>query len=189
MELVAINLARAVAILEIQSFDPKGAHTDPENFATLAEGYKFAKIPQTLEELNTKNGVTFGDGRFEDIAISQIQIFPNGVVIDTRSSTNDSLRILDDLLSLAKSRNGATFSPTRRHFVSQISFRSDLKLSFLNPMLQRIANELTEVTSRDLAHPITFEPTAVLIGPDSSQLKIPPNAFTLERRAETSFSE
>jgi hypothetical protein len=62
-------------------------------------------------------------------------------------------------------------------------------LQLLNPILQPIADRLGAETSEDLSHPIIFEPTAVLIGPDTWQLKVVPSVFSIERRAETPFKE
>ena len=56
-------------------------------------------------------------------------------------------------------------------------------------MLQPIADRLTKRASMDLKHPVVFEPSAILIGADLSQLKIGPSAFSIERRSETPFSE
>jgi hypothetical protein len=139
--------------------------------------------------MNLQTGVTFGMGRLDDIAIEQIQLFHNGIVIDTRSSTDNCFRVLTDFLKLARSLNGAAVSPTRHHVVSQIVFRSELKLSLLNPALQPIADRLSAATSGYLAHPVSYEPNVISIGADGTQLKVTPSVFSLERRNEAAFSE
>jgi len=189
MELVSISLARIAVFLEVQSLDPKGAQTTPEAAHMLAQRYNFARVPKTVEEMDFQKGVTFAAGRLENIAIDQLQVFNNGIVIDTRSSTDDSHRVLNDLLAAAKEKNGANIRTTRMHYVSQVVFRSKLKLALLNPLLQPIADRLSAQTSGDLTHTIIFEPTVVLIGPETWQLKITPNQFSIERRADIPFSE
>ncbi len=189
MELVSISLARIAVFLEIQSLDPKGAQTTPESAHMVAQRYNFARVPKTVEEIDFQKGVTFVAGRFENIAIDQLQIFGNGIIIDTRSSTDDSHRVLNDLLAAAKEKNGANVRPTRMHYVSQVVFRSKLKLALLNPLLQPIADRLSAQTSKDLTHTIVFEPTVILMGPETWQLKITPNQFSIERRADIPFSE
>ena len=124
-----------------------------------------------------------------DIAIVMLRIFNNGLAIDTRSSTDDSLAVLEDIINIAKDTTGITLYPYRRHLVSQIVFRSDLKLSLLHPALQPIANRLSRQTSEVLRHPINYEPIALQIGPDSTQLKVAPSKFSLERRSEIPFNE
>jgi hypothetical protein len=189
MELVSISLARVAVFLEIQSLDPRGAQTPPEGAHIIAQRYGFARVPKTADEMDFQKGVTFAAGRFENIAIDQVQIFSDGIIIDTRSTTDDSLRVLNDLLAVAREKNGANIRPTRMHCVSQVVFRSKLQLALLNPLLQPIADRLSEQTSKDLSHSIRFEPTVVLFGPETWQLKIAPNQFSIERRAGTPFNE
>ena len=189
MELVSISLARIAVFLELQSLDPHGRQNSPEAAHVLVQRYAFARGPKTIEEMDFQKGVTFSAGRFEGIAIDQIQVFNNGVIIDTRSSTDDCSRVLNDLLAAAREKNGANLNPSRMHHVSQILFRSKLKLALLNPLLQPIADRLSEQTSKDLSHPIRFEPAAILLGPDTWQLKITPSVFSIERRAEVPFNE
>jgi hypothetical protein len=189
MELIAINLARIIAFVEILSFDPKGAATAPESSKNLAERYSFTKVPQTPEEMDFQKGAHYLAGRFEEIAIDQITLYHNGLVIDTRSSTDNSERILQDILALARERSGVSIAPTKKYPLSQIIFRSDLKLALLNPILQPIADRLSSRTSSYLNHPVLFEPTAVLLGPDVSQIKNAPSVFSIERRTDAAFKE
>src|ERR1700690_910099 len=98
MELIAINLARVSAFLELLSLDPKGRATVPEGLAGFGSRYAFAKVPQSLADLDFQKGALFAAGRFEDIAIDQVQLFHNGIAVDTRSSTENSFRILEDII-------------------------------------------------------------------------------------------
>ena len=189
MELKSIHLARVAALLEFQSLDPKGSKTPPEGLNSLAERYNFFKSPSTMDELDFQKGVEFVAGRSGAIAIDRMFLYASGIVIDTRSSTDDSLSVLRDLLDHARANAGAVISPERLNFVSQIVFRSDLKLSSLNPILQPIADRLTERVSINMKHPIRYEPTAFVINTDLSQLKVTPSLFSLERRTEAPFSE
>lgn len=189
MENVSISLARIAVFLEIQALDPKGSQTTPEAAQTLLQRYNFAQTPKTAEEMDYTKGVTFKAGRFQDVAIDQFQVFHNGIIIDTRSSTDDSMRVLNDVLSLAKERNQANIKVNRMHFISQLIFTSKLKLALLNPILQPIADRLSMRSSQDLDHPIQFEPTAILLGAQTWQLKVSPNQFSIERRADIPFRE
>jgi hypothetical protein len=130
MEVVAIHLARVSTFLELQSLDPRGRSTPPEGLNLLGTRYSFAKIPQTVAEMDFQKGAQFLAGRFEDVAIDQLQLFHNGIAIDTRSSTEDSLRVLRDLLKYSETVSGAKLAPARQFFTSQVTFRSKLKLQF-----------------------------------------------------------
>src|SRR5260370_13325783 len=98
MEVVEIQLAWIAAFLEILSLDPKGQTTAPEGIAGFGKYYGFAKLPGSLAEMDFQKGVQFLAGRFKDIAIDQIQLFQNGISIDTRSSTDNCLLVLQDIL-------------------------------------------------------------------------------------------
>lgn len=189
MQIVAIHIARVAAFLEVDALDPQGRSSLPDNLAALVGRYNFPKYPQSLEDMDLQKGITFSEGMLGDIAIMSLQVFQNGIIVDTRSSTDNSIRVFDDLLHFAKERNGATVIRRRYHLTSQITFRSDLKLSLINPFLQPIANRLSAQLSETLNHPMLFEPTAVIVGPQTWSLKIVPTSFTIERRAETPLNE
>ena len=189
MELVSITRARLTTLIQFQEWDPLGKTLTLEALAKLGDRYSFAKSPTKLEDLDFQKGIELLEGRFGDVRIDKIAIYPNGIVIDTRSSTEDSEKILNDILALAHEAFGATIKPVRHSFASHIIFRSTMRLASLNPVLPKIAGILTERGSADLKHPFTFEPTAILFNVDSSQAKIAPQMFTIERRAEIPFAE
>ena len=190
MELVSINLARAVAVLEVESLDPKGRKTAPENIKILAEKYAFTKVPQTFAELDFQKGVEFLAGRFGSVAIQRLGMFANGIVVDSRSSTEDSAVVLADILEFAKKELGSVMKMARHHFISQLVFRSDLDFSLLvNPILKPILDRVSQAASAGMNHPFVYEATTILMGVDMSQSRLAPNQFSIERRAETPFSE
>jgi hypothetical protein len=189
MQLVSIHLARVTALLEIESLDPKGRRTVPNSMEALHTRYAFSRFPKTIEEMDFQKGVSMTAGTLGDIAIDQIVFYHNGLVIDTRSSTDNAIAVLHDLLQHSKEISGATVVPIRQILTSQIVFTSDLKLSFLNPLLGPLAKRLGSSSSAAFEHPIEFEPINFGLGADSSLLKITPAHFTIERRAERPFSE
>jgi hypothetical protein len=189
MELLAIALARAAAFIEVQTWDPFGKATTLEAVQKLAEQYTFAVIPGKFADIDFQKGIELSGGRFGDIVIDKLSIFINGILIDTRSSTEDAERVLYDLLEIARKVFGAVVRPQRMYFVSQLIFRSPLRLGLLNPVLQKVADRLSESVSADMRHSFDFEPTAVLINADLSQTKIAPGMFSLERRADIPFEE
>ena len=189
MELVSITLARLTALIQFQEWDPLGKTLTLEALAKLGGRFSFAKRPTKLEDVDFQKGIEFIEGSFGDLRIDKIAVFLNGIVIDTRSSTEDSERVLSEILALIHEAFGAKIKPARQTFASHIVFRSGMRLSSLNPVLPKIAEVLTEQSSADLRHPFTFEPTAVLFNIDSSQVKIAPQMFSIERRADIPFAE
>lgn len=189
MELVSITLARVVAMVQLQEWDPFGKALSLEAIATIGSRYSFVKSPTKLEDLDPQKGIELVEGRLGDICIDRINVFPNGIVIDTRSSTENSEKVLNDILALAHEVFGAAIKPLRQSFMSQFIFRSDMRLATLNPVVPKIATVLSERASADLKHPFSYEPTAILLNVDTSQTKTAPAMFTIERRAEIPFAE
>ena len=138
MELISVSLARLVAIVDVQALDPRGRATTPEVFEELRREYGFSKAPQSLAEMDLAKGIVFNAGRIGDVAINALTFFANGVIIDTRSSTDDCEKVLDHMLGIASEKYGAVVSPHRKHYVSHHYFRSEIRLSLLHPRMQAI---------------------------------------------------
>lgn len=189
MELISIVRARMVAMIQLQQWDPFGRALTLEALGRIGGRYSFIKVPTKLEDIDLQKGAELQEGRLGDIRIDRITIFLNGIVIDTRSSTEDSEKVLNDIISLALESFGAIIKPARQSFVSQFVFHSNMRLAALNPVFPKVAAVLTERASADLKHPFTFEPTAILLNADTAQAKTAPAMFSIERRAEIPFAE
>lgn len=189
MELVAITLARITALVQLHAWDPFGKTSTLEAIRALGDKYSFAKVPRTFAELDPQKGIELAEGRLDDIVVDKITVYVNGLMVDTRSSTDNSEKVLNSLLELVHQAFGATIRPVRRTFTSQLVFKSDLRLASLNPALEKIAERVTTNASADMKHAFRFEPTAILINTDLSQTKIAPSVFSVERLAETPFTE
>lgn len=189
MELVSIALARIVAFLEVEALDPFGKTSTSEAISSLRERYLFSQVPRSFAEIDFSKGVELAEGRMGDLVIDKITLYTNGIMIDTRSSTEDSESVLLDLLNTAKEVFGATVQPARKHFVSQIVFRSEIRLAALNPILQNFADRMAKAVSSDLQQTFIVEPTGIHFSVDNSQVRIIPGQLTIERRTDTPFSE
>lgn len=189
MELIAITLARVVAFLEVQALDPFGRSSTPEALSNLADRFSFTEVPKSLAEMDFHKGIELVNGTLDGIHIDRVAIYTNGIMIDTRSTTENSERVLVEFLEFAKAAFGATVEPSRKNFVSQIVFRSNLQLALLNPVLAPIAARLSAFVSGELKQPVVYEPSEVSIGADVSMLNLKPVSFTVARRAERPFFE
>ena len=67
----------------------------------IAARYAFEKYPQSADEWKADVGAEFKYGRWNDTNIPQVTIYQRGVAIDTQTDTDDSDKILDDLLAWA----------------------------------------------------------------------------------------
>ena len=189
MELIAITQARIAAMIQLHEWDPFGKALTLEALGTLGKRYSFAKVPTKLEDVDFQRGVELQEGRHREIRVDRIVIFLNAIVVDTRSSTEDSQVILNDLLELSRGTFGSGLKPARQTFASQLVFRSEMQLAKMNPILSRMAGVLSERTSSDLRHPFTVEPTAILLHVDTAQARTTPATFSIERRNEIPFAE
>lgn len=190
MELVAITLARLTSLIQLSSWDPFGRTSTLEAIKTLASAFKFEVYPKSLPEINLAKGIEILEGKMGDIVIDKITVYANGIVIDTRSSTDNSETVLTAILDLIHKALGAQIKPARQTYTSQFNFRSEMNLLAMQPSIVKdIAEHLTERTSTDLKHPFTFQPTGLLFNADLSQARIPPTMFSIERLADMPFSE
>lgn len=142
-----------------------------------------------MEEFDFQKGIELASGRMGEVNIERLTFFGNGIVVDTRSSTEDSEKVILDLLDFARDAFGATAKINRRLLLSQIIFHSEMKLSSLHPILEPIAERLGKGVSADLNPTFSFEPIAVLLNVDTSQNKLNPGVFSIERKVESPFSE
>lgn len=189
MDIIAIHLARVVAFLELRGLDPSGRISQANGVKMLGERYQFAKIPQRFEDLDFDKGVEFYLGTYEEICIDKLVLFSDGLTIDTRSSTDDCTKVLNDILENARRSSGAAISPSRFMHLSQIIFRSEMKVWSIHNYLSDIGKKIAVSVSSDYNQTVTFEPTMIGISADQSQTKLNPAAFTLDRRAGVPFSE
>lgn len=189
MELIAISLARLVAFLEIEGLDPRGRTSTPGGLKRIADRYSFAQAPQTFDEFNFEKGVNFSAGKLGDINIDKLTLFRDGLSIDTRSSSDDCEAVLADLLAGVQELHGVTIQPTRLMHLSNIIFRSNLRLSSMHAALQLIADRVAKTVSEDFRQDVHFEPTLISLGTDTSLIGLKPSPFNIDRRANTPFSE
>ncbi len=189
MEIVAIGLARVVALIEFDSWDPFGRSTTLDGLEKLVERFNFAKYPKNFDEINLQSGIELVQGQVGEVVVDKITLYQNGIVIDTRSSTDNSEKVLDDLMAFATELFGAQLKGTKRHYVSQVIFRSELHLARLNAALDGIAKNLTQKVSENMTQEFRFEPTAIVLNADVSNSKIFPVPFSIERRNGVSFSQ
>lgn len=190
MELLSIVLARASLLCETGSLDPFGRMSSAEVFTQIKDRYSFVFVPQRSgENADPDKGIEFGSGRLGEIVIDKLTVFTNGIVVDTRSSTDNSEAIASDLLAIATELLGSKVVVERRHFANQITFRSQMNLAKMNPVLSEICEDIERSMAVDFKQSFVAEPVGVIITTDTTQTRFAPTKFTIERRADTPFFE
>lgn len=169
MKLLAVSLARVSVFTDIYEWNPQNRISFREFTQAFVERYGFMKWPQTVEEFDLQKGVVFQLGMLGNQSIDSVTMFTKGVVIDTRSSTEDGERFILDAAEWAGQFFGTERDPqriSRKFFLSELSFYSEKPLDLLNTKLRDFAARLGEAVSRYAHEPHTFEPTGIIFSSD-----------------------
>jgi hypothetical protein len=193
MQLLAVALARIVAFVELIELDPRGHLHAPDFFAGVAKQFSFQKVPEKYEEYDTQKGIELAHGKWDKTTIDKLMIFGGGLSVDTRSSTDESEKILHEFLKWAASSYGLQYRPEmtkRRGYVSQLVFKTDGPiLSLLGEPVAKLSNRVTTSVEDAIGETIHYEPTGLWIGFDQLTRKMAPAAFNVQRRTDAPFHE
>jgi hypothetical protein len=188
MKLLSVQLARTIWTLDLAEVNPRGKNIFSDLVPKLIQEFKFKKSPE--EGGDFSKGLVFTLGSFmnrndDDVAVG-ITIFSDGVSADTYSSTDDSDEFLD-VVSEILPQIGYSFDPEmvqRKAYNSQIVVRSEVNLSLLNPLFDKFAEKLSELSDPR----VDFGFAAIEFWPDQTQTFKPVN-FSLQRKNGTAFSD
>jgi hypothetical protein len=104
----------------------------PDLVRGLQEKFRFVEVPVRLEELDTSKGASFRHGAFNGAVIELFQIYDNGILADSKTSTEHIDEFIDAALAWAAERFHLTYSESttaqRRGYVSQIEVTSQKEL-------------------------------------------------------------
>jgi hypothetical protein len=159
----------------------------------MVERYGFQKFPRTIEEYRQPStGAVFTLGKMGNIVIENYTVYPQGLVVDTRSSTDDSERVLKDITDWFCTLSGIqppADGITRRFYLSQVNFRSQRSLDALNPNLHLLSDRLTEIVSAPAKQHLEFQTTGISFQFDATQGIAYSLPLKIERLADAQFSE
>jgi len=181
-----------MAWVEPIDLNPRGAVFYPELTKALVARYNFQKFPQKLEDFDESKGVAFSAGRLGDAVIEQLVIYTFGISLDTRISTQESKRLLQEALEWGRKELGFSYKPDmvkRWQYASQVTFRSTAPMtgasSAVGKLVAAVAKSVTDVTGENLKYDLA------ILGIDYDQLtrKHPLGRFSIQRRDNTPFSE
>jgi len=192
MELLSVLLARALAWVEPVEMNPRAGVFYPDLAQAIVARYNFQKFPQTLEDFDEAKGVTFTAGRIDNSVIEQVILYTYGIVLDTRSSTQESRRLLEEAMQWGSKELGLVYKPSmikRWQYASQVTFRSDVPLIGLDSAFQRLAGSLTKAVTENMGESLDYQPTFLTLDHDLLLRKHPLGRFSIQRRDNTPFSE
>ena len=193
MQLSSIILARVLGFIETFDLDQRGRVFNPEFVEEMVKRYKFQKFPKTMEEFNEDNGVVFEEGKIGNKVIQKVTIFNVLTTVETRSSTNDSKLILEEMLAWGAAKFGLNYKPgsiKRYGYVSDLTFYSDVPiLSAACPPFVDLAAKTSAALNEIWQEPITYHPANLALGHDPLARKNGLAPFTISHRAEARFSD
>lgn len=152
MELISVQRARSMWFFDSYELNPRGKDIGSDLLDWLKDAYQFTKSPSSPSDLDETKGLVFTGGQFqarEEIFLAiELRIYNDGVIADTRSSTDDTDLFLADVFQSAAKE----FSLPYRHeiirkkmYVSELNVRTDRKLTTINPRLTEFASKLSEL--------------------------------------------
>lgn len=192
MDLASILLARAMAWIEPIDLNPKGAVFYPELTKALVARYGFQKFPQKLEDFDESKGVTFGVGRLGDTVIEQLVIYTYGIVLDTRVSTLESRRLLEEAFEWGRKDLGFVYKPDmvkRWQYASQVTFRSTAQMTGAGSAVERLAASVAKGVADTMGESLKYDLAILSLDYDQLTRKHPLGRFSIQRRDNTPFSE
>jgi len=192
MDLTSILLARAMAWVEPIDLNPMGAVFYPELTKALIARYNFQKFPQKLEDFDESKGVTFGVGRLGEAVIEQLVIYTYGIVLDTRISTQESRRLLEEAFEWGRKELGFTYRPDmvkRWQYASQVTFRSTAQMTGASSAVERLAASVAKNVADVMGENLKYDLAILSVDYDQLTRKHPLGRFSIQRRDNTPFSE
>lgn len=184
MELSKIITARSIWLFDIDELNPRGRRVEPI-FEALKARYRFVEAAPDEKKSGYifKKGI-FGSGQAE-LDIDSLDIYKDGVVLNTRSDTIRSDAVLEDAFSWLWSEHGLgseSFSAKpKRLYVSELvvhcpGVNLDKGLGILLTLKESIAKATGAPAPQ-------IESQAVVFGSSDRR-----NLFTFERRVGEPFS-
>jgi len=188
MIILNIHLARSIWLFPINDLNPEGKSLYPV-IPLLVDLYKFKDYPKEETIPDYTKGIKFMDGQFKNeaghVTGINFEVYSDGVVAETRSSTKDSEAFLIEVSRRLSSDFGLPpyekFAG-RRNYISQIYFTTEKSLETINPKLKEILQYLTDTFSE------SFRVGALAFWPDQKLTRKPP-PFLFERVIDVPFSE
>ena len=190
MKILAVNSARSIWLVRMLRLNPRGRNLVPA-VVGLVERYKFSKLPPANSlaiqplDLKFEGGVFVGsDGTPLAVTLS---ILDDGIIAETRASTDECDNFLEDALSWASAEYGLPHYSElsiERLYASELTVQLDLSANLFGQRFSGYAERLRRGVTNNLGIPM--ELTALHFGPDPSLTrKVAP--VKVERLANVPF--
>ena len=118
-------------------------------------------------------------------------IFNDGIVAKSSSSTEDTDKFLENVISSSVTEFSLAFDPTmirRKIYLSQLNVKLDKPLGSINPKLTAFAEKLSAMCTTNIV-PTNFEVGGLAFWTDNTFAITKTAPFLIERRVNAPFSE
>jgi hypothetical protein len=191
MHLVHVNVAKSVWLFPTEGLNPRGLDSRAL-LTTVKDRYAFQKAPSSPEDITqASGGLEFLGGSFDyqdqKIILTALKIFSDGIIAETKHTTDASDAVIDDALNLAVQGYGWMFNPSmikRKAYYSELVVDGGFDISSVSNKLERISGMLSDQTPKN-----PFRVAGLRFGVDATidgGANIP--QFVIERRAGISFA-
>jgi hypothetical protein len=183
MEVLTINTARSIWLIDTRYLNPMGKNIENELVEWLKTAYDFKKYP-SLPINDPAAGAEFTSGTFEtgnERYYVDLTIFNDGLVANTRASTRITDQFLQQALISAARQFQLAYENApiqRKLYVSELEVRLLRPIRFFNPDLERFAAKITE----HYPEPISFQFASLGFWADPSIQRWRPSNFVIERK-------
>jgi len=195
MKVINVAGARSVWLFDINDLNPRGKDIMPELLEWLKDNYHFDKAPASIDQLDEKTkALKFERGRFqikEEIYITiGLEIYKDGIVAFSNSSTRDSEAFAEDLLSFTSKEFSLPYDSEiikAKMQTSELIVRLDSPLSNINPQLANFAAKITSTCGySDVPR---FELSGIGFGNDPLRSRLKLAGFLVERQHNTEYAQ
>jgi hypothetical protein len=153
MELLNIQRARSAWLLHLNDLNPRGKSISESLIEWLGSAYHFSRKPSSPTDLDESKALAFTGGEFqlrdEFFIEVELRIYNDGIVGDTRSSTEDTDKFLQDVLDTFSKEFALPHRPEtirKKLYHSELIVKTDKSLAFLNPRLSQFTAKLAALT-------------------------------------------
>jgi len=192
VELAAILMARLSVWVEAVELAPRNQVGLVPLCERLRERYAFLQAPKALEDFNiaSENGIRFASGRYETIAIEKLALFVNGIVVETRSSTDDCDALAADFLQWVQAQvNSGPPRLGRKLYFSQLVFYGNHLFGRFSEDLTDLSQWASERIGETMETTLPYSLSHIQFDFDQLTYKINPGSIIVARRDNAGFSE
>ena len=189
MKLVNIRSARAIWLVPLNDLNKRGRFLLPA-VGGLIERYSFQKPPSEESLVTSPTKVAFEVGSFNSAdgvpIYVNLTVHDDGFVVDTRASTEEADRFLQDALAWLSSEfqlPQVSDLAVRKLFVSEVTVVFDHKLAVFHPAMERFSSSLNFKT---FSKPLAL--SRIVFSSDPSESK-QTASLRIERELDTPFAD